>query len=233
MTDRVLDWSPDGAKVLFASARESGRQRYNQFYVVSARGGPAEKLPVPYGEFGDVLAGRHAARLPAAVAGLPHVEALSRWLGPRRLDCSTWRARPRRNVTASDANDESPMWHGDTLYFLSDRGANQRANIWARDKAGALRQVTQFTDFDVTFPAIGPEDIVFEAGGRLYLLNLASGKTSEVAIQVITDRHDAEAAQRSPSPISSTRRRPRRPASGPCSAPAATSSRCRPSMARC
>jgi tricorn protease len=92
------------------------------------------------------------------------------------------------NVTASDANDEHPMWHGDTLYFLSDRGANQRANIWARDKTGAVRQVTQFADFDVTFPAIGPEDIVFEAGGRLYLLNLATEKSSEVAIQVVTDR---------------------------------------------
>ena len=41
----------------------------------------------------------------------------------------------------------------------------------ARDKGGALRQVTQFTDFDVSFPAIGPQDIVFEAGGRLYLRN--------------------------------------------------------------
>ena len=80
------------------------------------------------------------------------------------------------------------MWHGDTLYFLSDRGANQRANIWARDKSGALRQVTQFADFDVTFPALGPQDIVFEAGGRLYLLNLATEKSSEVAIQVVTDR---------------------------------------------
>ena len=80
------------------------------------------------------------------------------------------------------------MWHGDTLYFLSDRGANQRANIWARGKNGAVRQVTQFADFDVTFPAIGPEEIVFEAGGRLYLLNLATEKSSEVAIQVVTDR---------------------------------------------
>ena len=96
--------------------------------------------------------------------------------------------RASANVTDSDANDEHPMWHGDTLYFLSDRGANQRANIWARDKSGALRQVTQFADFDVTFPALGPQDIVFEAGGRLYLLNLATEKTSEVAIQVVTDR---------------------------------------------
>ena len=86
--------------------------------------------------------------------------------------------RASANVTASDANDEQPMWHGDTLYFLSDRGANQRDNIWARDKGGALRQVTQFADFDITFPSLGPDDIVFQAGGRLYLLDLATEKAT-------------------------------------------------------
>ena len=37
-------------------------------------------------------------------------------------------------------------------------------------KANALRQVTQFADYDITFPALGPDDIVVQAGGRLYLL---------------------------------------------------------------
>ena len=187
MADRVLDWHPDGTRVLFASSRESGRQRYNQFYLVSAKGGPAEKLPVPYGEF--------AAYSPdgAQLAYLPQSQAFRTWKRYRggwapdiwTFDLAT---KASANVTASDANDEHPMWHGDTLYFLSDRGANQRANIWARDKNGSFRQVTQFADFDVTFPALGPQDIVFEAGGRLYLLDLATEKASEVRIQVVTDQ---------------------------------------------
>src|SRR5512144_585328 len=52
MEDRVIGWSPDGKRVRFASSRESGRQRFNQFYTVSVDGGLPEKLPVPYGEFG-------------------------------------------------------------------------------------------------------------------------------------------------------------------------------------
>src|SRR5260221_12760325 len=52
MSDRVVGWHPDGKRVLFASARESGRQRFNQFYLVSVDGGLPEKLPVPYAEFG-------------------------------------------------------------------------------------------------------------------------------------------------------------------------------------
>ena len=34
-----IGWTPDGKRVLFASGRESGRQRYNQFYTVGLEGG--------------------------------------------------------------------------------------------------------------------------------------------------------------------------------------------------
>src|SRR4030095_6109193 len=50
MPDRVVDWHPDGSKILIASARESGSQAYRQFYLVSTKGGMPEKLSVPYGE---------------------------------------------------------------------------------------------------------------------------------------------------------------------------------------
>jgi tricorn protease len=50
--DRVVDWHPDGQQVLFTSSRESGKQRFSQFYLIDKEGGMAEKLPVPYGEFG-------------------------------------------------------------------------------------------------------------------------------------------------------------------------------------
>src|SRR5690606_23914836 len=93
-----------------------------------------------------------------------------------------------RKVAASDANDSQPMWHGETLYFISDRGPAQRYNLWAYDsRTEQVRQVTHFTDHDVRFPAIGPSDIVFENGGRLYLLDLATEQTREVKVQVTTD----------------------------------------------
>ena len=50
--DRVIDWNPDGNNVLFTSGRESGRQRFSQFFQVNKAGGMAVKLPIPYGEFG-------------------------------------------------------------------------------------------------------------------------------------------------------------------------------------
>jgi tricorn protease len=47
--------------------------------------------------------------------------------------------------------------------------------------------VTRFSDVDVSWPAIGPRDIVFQAGGRLYLLDLATDQYREVPVTVVTD----------------------------------------------
>ncbi len=74
-----------------------------------------------------------------------------------------------------------PMLAGSRLYFLSDRGSAQRANIWVCDLDGdKKRQITKFKDYDITFPSIGPSEIVFQAGGRLYLLGLKNEKVNEV-----------------------------------------------------
>ena len=51
-----------------------------------------------------------------------------------------------------------------------------------------LNPKQNFTDFDVHFPSIGPKEIVFEAGGKLYLLGLQSESIVEVNVNVITDQ---------------------------------------------
>src|SRR5882724_1481833 len=51
MTDRVVDWTPDGRRILFASGRESEKERFNQLYTIPTIGGATEKLPFAFGEF--------------------------------------------------------------------------------------------------------------------------------------------------------------------------------------
>ena len=69
MTDRLIDWYPDGNNLLFASSRESGKQRFNQFYKVSKSGGLPNKLPLPYGEFGVISPdGKQIAYTPISAA---------------------------------------------------------------------------------------------------------------------------------------------------------------------
>ena len=188
MADRVIGWTPDGTRVLFASGRESGRQRYNQFYTVSLDGGLPEKLPVPYGEFGTYSPdARQFVYMPMS----QDFRNWKRYRGGWAPDLMLFdlKSFATKNLTNNPANDAQPMWHDNTIYFLSDRGANERNNLWAYDLTkNAVRQVTQFSDFDITFPSIGPDSIVFQAGGRLYLLDLASEKSSEVLVHVVTDQ---------------------------------------------
>ena len=187
MPDRVLGWHPDGKRVLFVSSRESGRQRYNQFFLVPVSGGLPEKLPVPYGEFGAFSPdGQQFAYMPQS----QDFRTWKRYRGGWAPDIWTFdlKSFASKNITKNDAIDAQPMWHGSTIYFMSDRGASQRENIWACDtRTGAVRQVTQFADFDVAFPSIGPNDLVFQAGGRLYLMDLSTEKAAEVKVQVVTD----------------------------------------------
>jgi tricorn protease len=187
MADRVVGWTPDGRGVLFAAARESGRQRYNQFYTVPVTGGLPEKLVVPYGEFGTYSPdARQFAYMPMA----QDFRNWKRYRGGWSPDIWLFdlQTKAAKNITINPANDAQPMWHGNTIYFISDRDATERNNIWAYDvKAGTMKQVTQFRDFDITFPSMGADNIVFQAGGRLYLLDVPSGKQREVQVRVVTD----------------------------------------------
>ncbi len=187
MADRVIGWHPDGKRVLFASSRESGRQRFSQFFLVGLDGGVPEKLPVPYGEFGAIAQnGTDFVYMPMSL----DFRTWKRYRGGWTPDLWLFNLKTytSRNLTNDPANDAQPMWHGNTIYFVSDRGPTERNNIWALDVAsGKTRQITQFNDFDLTFPSAGADAIVFQAGGRLYLLDCDSEKATEVPIRVVTD----------------------------------------------
>ena len=188
MSDRMLDWYPDGKSLLYASSMESGKQRFSQFYKVSAAGGLPEKLPVSMGEFGSLspdgskIAFTDRSRVFRNWKRYTGGWAPDIWL----FDLKTLSSE---NITNNIASDELPMWVGDKIYFLSDQGSAQRYNIWVYDtRTKASKQVTHFTDFDVHFPSDGPSDIVFEAGGKIQLLDLATEQVREIAIDIVSDQ---------------------------------------------
>lgn len=187
MTDRLIDWYPDGNNLLFASSRESGKQRFNQFYKVLNSGGLPEKLPLPYAEFGVISPdGKQIAYTPISAA----FRTWKRYRGGMAADIFIFNleSKASENITNNVASDEIPMWVGNKIYFLSDRGENKKNNIWCYDISNKqTKQVTNFDKFDIRFPSIGNNEIVFEAGGLLYLLDLTTEKYREVNISVVTD----------------------------------------------
>ena len=185
--DRVVNWHPDGKSILFASMRESGRQRFDRLFTISTEGGLAQVLPPAYAEMGcfsedgKQLAFTDKSRL---------TRTWKRYRGGMAPDIYVMNLDDysTTNITNNDANDELPMWYNNLIYYLSDNGPEERNNIWVYDlTAKSSKQLTNFTDYDVHYPSIGPDDIVFEAGGDLYLLNLSSNDYKKVNIDVVTD----------------------------------------------
>ena len=187
MSDRVIDWTPDGSALLFASSMSSGRQRFNQFFEIAPAGGLPKQLPIPYGELASFSPDGKK------LAYTPRTNAFRTWKRYRGgLASDIWvfdlAGGSAEIITKDPANDDFPMWAGNKLYFLSDRGPEQRANIWVYDfGTKESTQLTKFNEFDVHSPSLGPSEIVFEAGGVLYLLSLADQTYREVPIKVVTD----------------------------------------------
>ena len=186
--DRVVEWTPDGKRILFASGRESGRERYNQFYTVSTTGGPVSKLPLEYAEFGSYSPdGKELA-----VTFITQVfRNWKRYRGGWNADIHIFKLADNKSekITDSDASDELPMWYKNSIYFLSDRGPELRMNLWKFDLANkSFSQLTNFKDYDAHFPSLGPDDIVLEAGGKLYLYQLTSQQLKEVKVNLVNDR---------------------------------------------
>jgi tricorn protease len=117
--DNVVGWTPDGKRILFTSGREAYAD-FERLYTVSAEGGVPEVLPMWRGE--------EAAFSPDGerIAYVPNVkwqEAWKRYRGGQttpiyivQLNNLQLEKIPRQN-----SNDASPVWMGDTVYFLSDR----------------------------------------------------------------------------------------------------------------
>jgi tricorn protease len=91
------------------------------------------------------------------------------------------------NLTNNPAQDICPMWGPDNkIYFVSDRDG--RMNLFSIDLTSKqTTQLTQFRDFDIKFPAIGKQSIVFEEAGYIWRYDLSKGQATVLPIEIKED----------------------------------------------
>lgn len=188
----LCNWTPDG-KLLFTSNFAAGLERTSQLYIVPATGGLPTKLPVPYG--------RDAAfspdgKLMAYTPDSTNNRTWKRYRGGWAQDIWLFdlEKKTAKRITDWEGTDTLPMWHGTTVYYLSDGGPEHRLNIWRYDTpTGKRRQVTHYADYDIKWPSIGPNEgggeIVFEHASELDLLDLRTEKAHAIQVRVPGDRN--------------------------------------------
>ncbi len=183
--DTALGWTPDGRSVLFRSQRNS-YSRFSRLFTipVDGRGLPVE-IPLPLAEEGAYSPdGRQLAYVP-----LPRAfEAWKRYRGGRTtpvwiadLETSKVEKVPREN-----SNDFCPVWAGDRVYFLSDRGGPVTLYSYDLRQKKVAPALTN-TGLDIKSMSGGPGAIVYEQFGSLHLFDLKSAKSQPVKVSIAAD----------------------------------------------
>ncbi len=135
----VVGWKHDSQHILFRSRMHSFNDFIGQLYTVPLKGGLAEPLPLPRGGFASYSPDDKQARLQPRLPRIPHLETLSRRHGRRRVDLRFHDEKDRQSHQYL-AQDIMPMWHGDRIYYLSDRDSSRRMNLFVTDLGLSARR---------------------------------------------------------------------------------------------
>lgn len=181
----VMAWTPDGKYIVYRSRKQSYNDFVGQLFKVPVSGGLSEEIPLSTGGFcsfspdGSKLAFNRVMR---------EFRTWKYYKGGmaddiRIFDFTTGEVV---NITGNDAQDIFPMWRGDNIYFLSDRDRTMNLftyNIVDRQ----IRKLTNYTEYDIKFPSLGNNSIIYENGGFLYMFDLQSERPVKINVTIAED----------------------------------------------
>lgn len=185
----VIGWTPDSRKILFRSRQYTFNDFTGQLFTVPVTGGMPKEIPLANGGFssfspdGKKLAYNNVFR---------EFRTWKRYQGGmadniRVFDFDT---KQSETITHDARQDVFPMWadNGTEIYYLSDKD-NDIMNLYVYDLGTKQsRQLTHYTDYDIKFPAIGHDQIVYEQGGYLYKFDTRTQTPQKVTVEIENDQ---------------------------------------------
>ena len=181
----VLAWTPDGKDIVYRSRKQSFNSFVGQLFKVSKKGGLSNELPLPSGGFcsynadGTKLAYNRVFREFRTWKYYKGGMADDVWI-------YDFKTKKTENITINNAQDIFPMWYKDEVYFLSDR--DRIMNLFSYNlKTKQTKKVTDFTEYDIKFPSIGGDKIIFENAGYLYIFDIKTQKSTKISINILDD----------------------------------------------
>jgi tricorn protease len=185
--DGALGWTPDGKRVLFLSDRDAYADM-TRMYTVPMEGGVAEVLPMwrafdgGYSPDGEKI---------AYVPNFQWQQAWKRYRGGQTTPIYIVRLKDLQleKVPRENSNDSNPAWFKDKVYFLSDR--NGPVTLFSYDpKTKSVKREIENKALDFKSLSAGPDALVYEQFGGIFLYDPASGKPKQVHITVSADLPD-------------------------------------------
>ncbi|HTM24822.1 MAG TPA: S41 family peptidase [Vicinamibacterales bacterium] len=208
--DEVVGWSRDSQNVVFRAARGDGAfPSVAVLYQVPVGGGMEQALPVDWGYWGSyspdgksLVFNRH-----------PSVWSRQHYRGSYAADL--WIANLADKSYSKLLGDDRynrlwPMWGADNaIYYVADPLPNDKTvkagsaevrksanNIYKIPAAGGGQptQVTKHTDGNVFWPSMSADGktIVYEDNFGIWKLDVASGRTNEIKLDITTDEKENE-----------------------------------------
>jgi tricorn protease len=181
----VMAWTPDGKSITYRSRTKSFNAFRGALFNVSPEGGLSSEVPLVNGGFcsyspdGKKLAFNRVFREFRTWKYYKGGMADDVWI-------YDFASKAVTNITNNPSQDIFPMWAGDEIFFLSDR--DRTMNLFVYNIVTAkTEKVTNFTEYDIKFPSIGKDQIVFENGGYIYKFDTKSRKYNKVPIQIGDD----------------------------------------------
>jgi tricorn protease len=183
--DVVQGWTPDGTKIVFASGRAGAPVPYQTFYAVPVDGGLEEQLRIPRAWRGTLSPdGKSAIYMPFEMFDFEWRNYRGGQATPLWIQSLTDGSLEKTPYDGSRQID--PVWLDSGIYYLSEK--DFAANVYRYDqKTKAVTQLTHFKDFDAKNLSGGAGALVFDQGGYLHLLDLATGKERQLDITVNGD----------------------------------------------
>jgi tricorn protease len=186
--DEVVTWFPDSKRILFLSRRDASNGWTKRPFSVSIEGGLPEPLPVSEGGLTSFSPdGTKIAYNPI----FRNFRTWKRYTGGLAQAIAIYDLKNNsvEDLPHTEWTDSFPMWHGNVIYFSSDRGPEHHFNLYSYDLGSKqVEQLTHFIDFDVMWPSLGPDSIIFENGGYLYTFDLDSKQPKKLTILLPGDR---------------------------------------------
>jgi len=190
--NQVIGWTPDGKNIVFLSRSDASNGWTKREFTVSVDGGLPQ--PMPPDEGGLLSFSADGTKI-AYNRIFRNFRQWKRYTGGLAQDITIYDIKNNvvdQVIPHTDYTDSFPMWHGNTIYFTSDRGPEHRLNIYSYDLGSKqVEQLTKFDGFDVMWPSLGPDAIIFENGGYLYTFDLQTRQPKKLTVYVNGERDQA------------------------------------------